>query len=283
MKFKKGERCMDEIKASTAGLSPEEVIRELTLENEHLKRRIQMAVNLRFHLMPNVYPAFPDITGMDIYADQIGLAGVGGDFFDFFRIDSDHVGIVIADIFDGGDAAALYMVAFKLYLMGELTMGFSPSEIIGVVNNRLARSNEDNLCLTAWYGVYEISTGKITAVNAGHEAPLICHRDGKVEQAEGTLSYLLAVMEGVPFESYEFTLEPGESLVLYTDGVVNAANAKGETFDSERIMKALAENKDENAQDIVGQLQDALFSHIGDEQLKDDASFLCLKRKESLQ
>ncbi|MCR5453055.1 MAG: serine/threonine-protein phosphatase [Lachnospiraceae bacterium] len=260
----------------------EAIIEALKQENEHLKRQIAMAVNLRFHLMPNVYPAFPDAEGMDIYADQIGLAGVGGDFFDFFRIDADHIGIVIADIFDGGDAAALYMVAFKLYLMGELNMGFSPSEIIGVVNNRLARANEDNLCLTAWYGVYEISTGKITAVNAGHEAPVIYRKDGSVEQLDGNLSYLLAVMEGMHFESYEFTLEPGESLILYTDGVVGAKNENGVFFDIETIKNTLSEYHDKNARDIVGQLQESLFLHIKDEPLRDDASFLCLKRKESL-
>ncbi len=271
---------MSEINDTANGQDLDELINALKIENEHLKKQVAMAVNLRFHLMPNAYPAFPDVEGIDIYADQIGLAGVGGDFFDFFRIDADHIGIVIADIFDGGDAAALYMVAFKLYLMGELSMGFSPSEIIGVVNSRLARSNEDNLCLTAWYGVYEISTGKITAVNAGHEPPIISYKDGRVIQLDDESSYLLAVMEGVHFESYEFTLEPGDSLILYTDGVITAQDSNGILFDTEAIRKTLSKYHDNNAMDIVGQLQESLFLHIKEEPLEDDASFLCLKRKE---
>jgi sigma-B regulation protein RsbU (phosphoserine phosphatase) len=250
----------------------------VTGEKEHLEREIAMAVNLRFHLMPNVYPAFPDIPSVDVYADQIGLAGVGGDFFDFFRIDSDHIGIVIADIFDGGKAAALYMVAFKLYLAGELSMGFTPSEIMGVVNNRLARSNEDDLCLSAWYGVYEISTGKVTAVNAGHETPILC-KGGVAEPVPGeAVSYLMAVMEGIKYESYEFYLDPGDCFVLFTDGVIKAADDKGQTFMPERISQVLAGAKDESAEEIVGQLQDELFKHIGDKALPDDASFVCFKR-----
>ncbi len=245
----------------------------LAEELAHLKRQLEMTVSLKYHLMPNVYPAFPDLEEIDVYADQIGLAQVGGDFFDFFRIDSDHIGILIADIFDGGDAAALYMIAFKLYLMGELSMGFTPEELIAVVNNRLAEKNEDSLCLSAWYGVYELSTGKITAVNAGHESPLLARADGTVGQCESEVSsYLLAVMENLSYESYEIQMQPGDRLLLYTDGVVKAG------FTEKMICDTLAKNPDEDAEGIVGTLQDALFEQVGDAKLKDDASYLCVRR-----
>ena len=251
----------------------------MKLEKEHLEREITMVVNMRYHLMPDKYPMFPDLPEVDIYADQIGLAQVGGDFFDYFRIDRDHIGIVIADIFDGGNAAALYMAIFKLYLAGELSMGFTAAEIIGVVNNRLARSNEDNLSLSAWYGVYEISTGKITAVNAGHESPLIQTKNGISHPENEVMSYPLAVMEGIKYQSYEFSLEPGERLLLFTDGAIEAKNSSGEAFSEEHMKKVLADCTDENADTVVGALQDAFFGHVGDEPLKDDASFLCLQRR----
>ncbi len=253
----------------------------LRMEKAHVEEEIAMVVNMRYHLMPDQYPMFPDLPEVDIYADQIGLAQVGGDFFDYFRIDADHIGIVIADIFDGGNAAALYMAIFKLYLAGELSMGFSVSEIIGVVNNRLARSNEDNLSLSAWYGVYEISTGKITAVNAGHESPLIRNKDGIAKPVNEVMSYPLAVIEGIRYTSYEFTLEPGDQMLLYTDGAVEAVNSSGEPFSEELMKRVLLDCKEENADGIVGALQEAFFSHVGEEPLKDDASFLCLQRKKA--
>ena len=245
-------------------------------ELEHLKRQLAMTVSLKFHLMPNVYPAFPDLPGIDIYGDQIGLGKVGGDFFDFFRINNDHVGILVADIFDGGDAAALYMVAFKLYMMGELAMGFTPAELMEVVNNRLAAANEDDLCLSAWYGVYELSTGIITAVNAGHEPPVLLTKESCGECENEVQSYLLAVMENISYESYEFRLNPGDKLILYTDGMTKAG------FTREMLIETLEGCRGENAEDTVGTIQEAMFDQVG-EDLPDDATFVCLMAPEAVE
>ncbi|MBQ7679934.1 MAG: serine/threonine-protein phosphatase [Butyrivibrio sp.] len=254
---------------------------EIDVQNEldHLRRQLAMTVALKFHLMPTAVPAFPDVPSVDVYADQITLAQVGGDFYDYFRIDADHIGLLVADIFDGGDAAALYMIALKLYLAGELTMGFDAAKLIGDVNNRLCHANEDDLCLSAWYGVYEISTGVITAVNAGHEPPLLL-RDGQVSLCPNEVSsYLLAVMEGIPYESYEIRLEPGDRLLLYTDGVTAAKDSAGAHFTEEMIRRVLATTGGMDSEEAVGTLQDALFAHVGEEPLRDDATFLCLSRK----
>ena len=253
-------------------------LESMRMEKDHLERELAMVVNMRYHLMPDSYPMFPDTPEVDIYADQIGLAQVGGDFFDYFRIDADHLGIVIADIFDGGSAAALYMAVFKLYLAGELSMGFTPAEIMGVVNNRLARSNEDDLSLSVWYGVYEVSTGKITAVNAGHESPLVQTKDGICHPENESVCYPLAVMEGIKYESYEIDLKPGDRLLLYTDGAIEAENSDGACFSLEMMKEILAGCTDENSEEVVGALQDGLFSHVLDTTLKDDASFLVLQR-----
>ncbi|MBQ7505755.1 MAG: serine/threonine-protein phosphatase [Lachnospiraceae bacterium] len=248
-------------------------------EAAHLKRQVMMAVNLRFHLMPNIFPLFPDLPEVDVYADQIGKARVGGDFFDVFRLDSDHIGILISDIFDGGDAAALFMVTFKLYLEGELAMGFAPEKLMEVINNRLARTNEDNLCLSAWYGEYEISTGRVRAVNAGHETPLILRNKRAERLAEDELSYLCGVMEGMSYSGYEFTLEPGDALVLYTDGMTKAVNGEQEHYTTERMKAVMEEAAGEEAEFIVEELQESLLSFIGDEELPDDITLLVLTRK----
>ncbi len=258
-----------------------EQVAQLQAEIDHRDRVISMATSLRYHLMPVVYPAFYDYPQLDIYADQIGLAEVGGDFFDYFRVDADHIGIVIADIFDGGNAAALYMVAFKLFLAGEMAMDYSPDRVMEVVNNRLVKANEEDLCLSAWFGVYEESTGIIRAVNAGHESPLLRTKDGVGHCEAEKVSYLLAVTNDISYTSYEIHLEPGDMLLAYTDGASMAVNGDGEEFDEDKIMDAFLRTEARQADEVVGDLQDELLSFIGDENLSDDATFLCLIRKEA--
>ena len=254
-------------------MDQEKRINELTEEVESLKRQLAITASLKYHLMPDAYPFFSDISEIDIYADQISLAKVGGDFFDFFRIDHDHIGIVVADIFDGGDAAALYMIAFKLYLMAELSTGFTPAELIEAVNNRLAATNESNLCLSAWFGVYELSTGTITAVNAGHESPILATSKGIHDCENEEVSYLMAVIENITYESYEIRMEPGDTLLLYTDGAIKAG------FTREKMGEVLLQNPDQNAEELVGALQDAMMETIGDDRLTDDATFLCFRKE----
>ena len=254
-------------------------IDELTEENEHLKRQVGIAVSLRYHLMPQANPAFPDHPQTDIYADQISLADTGGDFYDYFRIDSDHIGIVIADIFDGGDAAALYMVAFKLYLQREVSLGFPPEMIMQIVNNRLVEANEDDLCLSAWFGIYEESSGRISAVNAGHEPPLLRYDTGVRSCESKADSYLLAVVKDMDYDSYELCLKPGEMLLLYTDGVTIAQNPQDEMYGVERLIKDFAGTDAPSAEKAVGQLQASLFEFAEGRPFADDVSFLCLARK----
>ena len=256
-------------------------LEKVKLESEHLKRQLRRAVNLRFHLMPSVFPMFPDLPMVDVYGDQIGMAHVGGDFFDIFRIDSDHIGLMTADIFGGGDAAALFMVAFKLYIMGELSMGFSPDKLMQVVNNRLARANEDDLCLSAWYGVYEISTGKVVAVNAGHESPIVLKSDGKAQVAtEDDISYIMGVMEGIDYTAYEIQLNVGDVLLIYTDGLTKAKNPDGTNYSPDDIIKVMENNSGADSEDMVAAIQGDLLSYVKDVPLNDDVTLLCLKRKE---
>ncbi len=238
---------------------------------------LNMAVKLKYHLMPNVYPAFPDVPEIDIFADSLEVKQVGGDYFDFFRIDADHIGIVIADIFDGGQAAALYMVAFKIYLKSNLMVEDSIEDRIESVNDLLCWENAHNLCLSAWYGVYEISTGKLTAINAGHEKALLLSGD-KVFTHKEKVSYLMGVMEGMKYESFEIKLQPGEKLLLYTDGVINAGNSGGEKYGKKRLTGALKKTSGMNPEETIALLQSDLQEHVGSAELSEDATYLCLQR-----
>lgn len=255
-----------------------EELQQVKEDADHLRKQVMMAVNLRFHLMPNSFPVFTDVPDVDIYADQISMANVGGDFYDIFRIDADHIGILIADVFDGGDAAALFMVAFKIYLASELSMGFSVEKLMELLNTRLTRSNEDNLSLSAWYGVYEISTGKISAVNAGHEEPLLLKKGSAYVCPEDNKSFLMGIFEGMNYTGYEFTLDPGDALFLYTDGLLKASNLDGDLYTIDMIKKGMEENSDKDAEGLIAALQKDLLSFAKDSPLTDDASMLCLRR-----
>ena len=265
----------------------------LAEEKKHLEGQLQMAVALRHQLMPDVFPAFPDEDRLEIYADQVACEKIGGDYYDFFAIDRDHIAVVMADIFDGGTASALFMVAFKIILSQIASYGLPPSKIMEIVNNRLSRYNEDNLTLSAWFGVYEISTGRVTAVNAAHECPLIVSGNGVKEIEEDICGFILGLSEGISYSEYSFTLESGSHLFLYTDGILNAAGRSEEPFGYDRMIKALsdantsAEGRDkedlyESLQREVGAVQDAVLDFVGDKALSVDISMMVIGRRGSL-
>lgn len=238
---------------------------------------LEMAVKLKYHLMPNAYPAFPDVPDIDIYADSLEVEQIGGDCYDFFRIDADHIGIVIADIFDGGKAAALYMVAFKIYLKSKVMMDNSARERIESVNDLLCWDNADNLCLSAWYAIYEISTGTLKVVNAGHEKALIIS-EGKVFSNDERISFLMGVMHGMKYHEFEMKLNHGEKLLLYTDGVTNARNYEGKVYGKERLIQALKKTQGKSCEETIAFLQSDLQDYLGGAPLSEDATFLCLER-----
>ncbi len=251
----------------------------LQKENSHLEAELSMAYKLKYHLMPNVYPAFPDVPDIDIFADSIEIRQMGGDYYDFFRIDADHIGVVMCDVFDGGKAAALYMVFFKIYLISQITLDNTIGDRIGTINDNLCWDNEDNLSLSAVYGVYEISTGIFRAVNAGHE-PILMMKNGAVARCETEeISYLLGVMEGMKYQGFEVKLDEGDKLILYTDGVVAATDGSGTEYGADRLAQEFEKTKDMSAEETIAHLEKDFSAAMGKSELLEDASYLCLMRK----
>ena len=247
----------------------QEIIR-LTGEKEHLEGELAMAANLKAHLMPNVFPAFPEETAFDIMADQITAEGVGGDYYDFFRVDEDHIAFVMADIFAGGSVSALYMIVFKLLLNSISKFGFSVDETLKLINDRMCEANEDDLSLSVWYGLFEISTGKVDAVNAGHEAPILIHDNKAALLSDEVQSYLIGIFPDMAFNRFSFCLEPGDRLLLYTDGVYQSGKD---------LLTILGDEQKRNASETVGFLQDELLNHVDTKGLTEDMTLLCLERK----
>ncbi len=254
-------------------------LEQLKKQNAHLESQLSMASKLKYHLMPNSYPAFPDVPSIDIFADSIEVEQVGGDYYDFFRIDADHIGIVLADIFDGGTAAALYMVAFKTYLTSQISFDTTIESRVETVNDLLCWENADDLCLSAWFGIYEISTGTLKCINAGHETALAVKGQG-VSECEGEkVSYLMGVVDDMKYDSFEIKLSPGDGLVLFTDGVTLAENSAGEAYGRKRLVSALEGAVGLTANGTVAALEKDLSAFVKGAGLTEDASFLCLIRK----
>ena len=217
-----------------------ENIKTVTAEKERIGAELNVATQIQADMLPSIFPAFPERHEFDIHASMTPAKEVGGDFYDFFLIDDDHLGMVMADVSGKGVPAALFMVIAKTLIKNSAQAGeYSPSKILGDVNEQLCEGNKAELFVTVWLAILRISTGKGMAANAGHEHPVLKRKDGKYELIQYRHSPAVATMEGMRFREHEFELNPGDSLFVYTDGVPEATNAQNELFGTDRMLEAL--------------------------------------------
>ena len=230
-------------------------------------------------MLPTTFPAFPDRKEFDIYASMNPAKEVGGDFYDFFLIDDDHLCLVIADVSGKGVPAALFMIASKILFANYAMMGKSPSEILEAANNAICNNNPENMFVTVWLGILEISTGKLRASNAGHEYPALMEPDGKFEIYKDKHGFVIGGMEGINYKEYEVGLKKGSKLFVYTDGVVEATNVGKELFGNERMLDALNEKSVESPESILENIKKSVDIFVEDEEQFDDLTMLCLEYK----
>ena len=202
---------------------------------------------------------------------------VGGDFYDFFLVDDDHLCMVMADVSGKGVPAALFMVIAKTLIKNQAMLGKSPSEILFNVNNQLCDGNEVELFVTVWLAVLELSTGKGKAVNAGHEHPCLRRAGQNYELIQYRHSPAVAVMEGMNFREHDFELHPGDQLFVYTDGVPEATSAEKELFGAERMLDALNADPDAEPGQVLINVRKAVDGFVKEAEQFDDLTMLCLK------
>jgi sigma-B regulation protein RsbU (phosphoserine phosphatase) len=198
------------------------------------------------------FPAFPEREEFDIYATMQPAKEVGGDFYDFFLIDSDHLALVIADVSGKGVPAALFMVIAKTLIKNQTLAGMEPADVFTAVNTQLCENNDAGMFVTGWMGILEISTGRFTYANAGHNPPLIRKKDGEYEYLKARAGLVLAGMEGIRYRQYEIMLEPGDGLYLYTDGVTEATNEENTLYGEDRLRDILNRHKDDTRKCFFG-------------------------------
>ena len=251
-------------------------------EQEHetatrMGAELSMATDIQASQLPRLFPAFPNRPEFDVFASMTPAKEVGGDFYDFFLVDDDHIGLVMADVSGKGVPAALFMMVARVLIKSHLQNGESVSEALSSVNDQLCESNEAEFFVTVWVAVIQISTGKGTAANAGHEHPALRRADGQYELVVYRHSPAVATMEGVSFKEHSFDLHPGDSLFVYTDGVAEATNANDELFGSERMLQALNRNPDAVPEEVLSNVMDGINTFVAGAEQFDDITMLCMK------
>ncbi|MBR4702369.1 MAG: SpoIIE family protein phosphatase [Oscillospiraceae bacterium] len=252
-------------------------ITAITAEKERIGTELALATRIQADMLPNIFPAFPERPDFDIYAVMDPAKEVGGDFYDFFLIDEDHLGIVMADVSGKGVPAALFMMVSKILVQNYTMMGYSPARVLQTVNDQFCANNREEMFVTVWLGVLDTRTGRITAANAGHEYPVLKPAGGQFELVKDKHGLVVGGMEGVRYKEYEMQLAPGAKLFLYTDGVPEATDAKKELFGTERMLRALNDLPDASPEEVLKQVRRAVDGFVKDAEQFDDLTMLCLE------
>ncbi len=256
-----------------------EQITKITAEKERIGTELALATRIQADMLPNIYPAFPDRPEFDIYATMDPAKEVGGDFYDFFLLDDDHLGVVMADVSGKGVPAALFMMVSKILVQNYAMTGLSPGEVLEAVNNQICPNNREDMFVTVWFGVLDIKTGEITAANAGHEFPALMQAGGSFELIKNKHSFVIGGMEGIKYKEFSLMLTPGSKLFLYTDGVPEATNAENELFGTDRMLEALNTDTSADPEAVLGNLRKAVDAFVKEAEQFDDLTMLCLEYK----
>ena len=246
------------------------------VERDRVNGELQMANRIQMGFLPHEFPPFPDRHEFDLYASMDPAREVGGDFYDYFLIDDDHLCLVIADVSGKGVPASLYMMNSKVVLQTVARTGVPVEEILTRVNDMLCSNNPLEMFITAWVGILELSTGKLTASNAGHEYPVLTGPDGKFEMLEDKHGLVLGGMEGMKYQSYELQLQPGDKLFVYTDGLPEATDVNLKMFGKDRMLDALNQDPDVSPQQLLKNVRAAVDDFVKEAEQFDDLTMLCL-------
>lgn len=251
-------------------------IQTITADKERISTELTLAKRIQESMLPNIFPAFPECREFDIYATMQPAKEVGGDFYDFFLIDKDHLCMVIADVSGKGVPAALFMMISKIMLKNCAMFGMSVADILSNANEVICANNRQEMFVTVWIGILEISTGKLTAANAGHEYPFI-QKNGRYEILKDRHGFVIGGMENMKYHEYTLQLEPGDAIFLYTDGVTEANDVHHALFGLDRLRSALNSAPEMSCQEVIATVNAAINDFVRDASQFDDITMLSMK------
>ncbi len=254
-----------------------ENLTEITAENERIGFELSLAGRIQENSIPTDFPAFPERHDFNVYASMDPAREIGGDFYNFFLIDDDHLALVIGDVSGKGIPASLFMMVTNIMITDRTMMGGTPGEILTYVNSSICEHNTAEMFVTIWLGILELSTGKLKAANAGHEYPALKRADGAFEIFRDKHGFVVGGMEDIIYKDYDLRLEPGDKLFIYTDGVPEASDAGYRLFGTDRMLEALNAEPGAGPEHILKNVRSAVDGFVKDAEQFDDLTMLCLE------
>ena len=246
----------------------------VTAEKERIGAELNVATSIQRGMLPQIFPAFPQYKTFDVYATMDPAKEVGGDFYDFFLIDDNRLGLVIADVSGKGVPAALFMVIAKTLIKNRASLGGGPAEILHDVNRQLCEGNDSGMFVTVWFAILDIMTGKGLAANAGHEHPAIRRQGRQYELLKYRHSPALGVIDGLNFRENEFELHAGDRLFVYTDGIPEAINAQSEQYGTDRMLEVMNAHPEAGLEELLRLIRDDINDFVKDAPQFDDITML---------
>jgi sigma-B regulation protein RsbU (phosphoserine phosphatase) len=256
-----------------------------TMQQEHnqlesIKGDLAVAREIQQAILPRIFPPFPEEAAqMDIAASMNAAKDVGGDFYDFFRIDADRIGFVIADVSGKGVPAAIFMAVSRTLIRATGIRGVSPSECMTYSNTLLAKESVNSMFVTVFYGIYNIRTGEVTYTNAGHNPPYIMKANGSVQPLPMSKDIIAGFLDDFQFTENTLQLEPGDTLLMFTDGVTEAIDPEENEYGVERLQQLLGQLVASDCQKIIDTVKADVKAFAGEAEQSDDITLLALKRK----
>ena len=241
-----------------------------------IDKELEYAKQIQLSALPTNFPSDVDF---DIYAQMIAAKEVGGDFYDFYKINDTTVAVLVADVSGKGIPAAMFMMTAKTIIKDLAESGMPVNEIFTKANEKLCENNESGMFVTAWMGILDIKTGAMQFANAGHNPPLLKRANGEFEYLKTRAGFVLAGMEGVRYRAGELTLSPGDRLFLYTDGVSEATNANNELYGEDRLLNFMNQNSAFGATELLPALKANIDEFVGEAPQFDDITMLLLDYK----
>jgi len=257
------QKAYDELKAAQAQL----------IEKERLERELQVAADIQISILPDVLPS---VDGFSFGARILPARQVGGDLYDVFELRENRIGVLIGDVADKGVPSALFMARAHALLMAEADIGLTPGEVLRLVNRHITRLQKSTQFVTVLYGILDLTTREFSYARAGHETPLLLHRDGQVERLSHKSGMALGLWDEITIDEQSLVLNPGETLLLYTDGMTDCRDPEGEAFGLDRIKTVFSKLGSFNAQQICDHLLETLKRYQDGAKQDDDVTLVAV-------
>ncbi len=252
-------------------------LEDTTAVKERIESELKIAHDIQMGMLPNIFPPFPDVPEFDIYATLEPAKEVGGDLFDFFFLDDDHLCFTVGDVSGKGMPASLFMVVTKIMVKTKATKGLSPEKVLDRVNQDISMDNPSLLFVTLFLGILNIRTGELQFANGGHNPPLIIRSGGDIGMTESTGGIALGVMEDFLYESKAVALQRGDLIVLYSDGVTEAMNRDQDLYGDKRLLELMHTLKDRPVHEIIRGIVESVDAFCQDEPRSDDITLMAIR------